>query len=83
MAGSSGSGVDEECRETKYCFLADLIGNLRRQGGDIVKEGKWRIRIKYNTNGKEIKVPLWKREAGKQAEYAKGREGTGGPTTKQ
>jgi hypothetical protein len=42
------------------------MGKLRRREGDKVKGGKWKIRIKYNTNGKEIKVPLGNRKAGKK-----------------
>jgi hypothetical protein len=34
-----------------------------------VKGGKWRIKIKYNTSGKKIKVPLGNRKAGMQEEY--------------
>jgi hypothetical protein len=45
------------------------LGNLRRKEGDKVKGGKWRIRIKHNTSGKEIKVPLGNRKAGMQEEY--------------
>jgi hypothetical protein len=45
------------------------MGKLRRKEGDKVKGGKWISRIKYNTNGKEIKVPLGSRKAGKQEEY--------------
>ena len=53
------------------------MGNLRRKKGDKVKGGKWIIRIKYDTNGKEIKVPLRNRKAGMQEEYVQGREGAG------
>lgn len=59
------------------------MGKLRSREGDKVKRGKWKIRIKYNTNGKEIKVPLGNRKAGKQEGYVQDREGTGGPTTEQ
>jgi hypothetical protein len=45
------------------------MGKLRGKEGDKVKGVKWRIRIKYNINGKEIKVPLGNRKAGKQEEY--------------
>jgi hypothetical protein len=45
------------------------MGELRGKEGDRVKGEKWRIRINYKTNGKEIKLPLGSRKPGKQEEY--------------